>query len=105
MITEFKDNLRNLKTMLKELKKLDKIKRQQILKIDKMVDEMEELKTKNDVLEVHDKNLEFLKLKSRFLKRLNNIEEEIKLRNATRKEIDEINILELELEIKQKLSM
>ena len=54
---------------------------------------------------MHDKNLEFLKLKSRFLKRLNNIEEEIKLRNATRKEIDEINILELELEIKQKLSM
>ena len=46
MITEFKDNLRNLKTMLKELKKLDIIKRQQILKIDKMVDEMEELKTK-----------------------------------------------------------
>ena len=46
MITEFKDNSRNLKTMLKELKKLDIIKRQQILKIDKMVDEMEELKTK-----------------------------------------------------------
>ena len=46
MIIEFKDNLRNLKTMLKELKKLDIIKRQQILKIDKMVDEMEELKTK-----------------------------------------------------------
>ena len=46
MITEFKDNLRNFKTMLKELKKLDKIKRQQILKIDKMVDEIEELKTK-----------------------------------------------------------
>ena len=46
MIIEFKDNSRNLKTMLKELKKLDIIKRQQILKIDKMVDEMEELKTK-----------------------------------------------------------
>ena len=72
--------------------------------IDKIKEDLEELEIKNDEFEKLDENLRISMLRNRFLERLNNIEDEIKLRNVTRKKITEIDILKTELKKTEELN-
>ena len=104
LIIKFKDKLASLKTILKEMEELEIITQRKMEQIDKIKEDLEELEIKNDEFEKLDENLRISMLRNRFLERLNNIEDEIKLRNVTRKKITEIDILKTELKKTEELN-
>ena len=78
--------------MLKEMEELEVIRQLEMEQIGKIKNELEELEIKKiDEFEKLDENLRINMLRSRFIGRTNNIEEKIKLRNVTRKKINEID--------------
>lgn len=89
IIKKIKDELTNLKTILKGIEKLEIIREQQIKKNRWSSREKRRIKKQKWIGRVR---WRFLIVKVRYFERQNNIEENIRLRNTIRKKIDDIDI-------------
>ena len=87
MIKEFNGELKNLKSILNEIEKLKIIRQFEMKQAYVASKEIEELETKKvGALEELDKNLDFLRLRNTYFRKIpTNIEEEIELRSLKRK--------------------
>ena len=101
-IKKFKDSLIDLRTILEVIKKIEISERLEIEKIEEVTKkQLEKLEIIIYRLEVLERKISFTALKER----PNSIEEELRLRKITRKEINDIEKLETEIKEMEELKI